>query len=285
MTHADIIYARLADKIIKNGVKETNARTGVQTLRLNNQFISLTPDIFGLPILESKKMFWKTAIDELCWIFIKCSDNINDMAHPQIWQLWADKDGSIGKSYGYQAGKHVAYKDKDQIITTKSQLAYVIDLLSHDTSSRQAVIDLWSPTELAAMNLPPCVMTYDFTISDNRLNLLVLQRSADLAVGVPFDILEAGLLQQMVLYEIRRRNPDLVGLRTGELSFAYGDIHIYEMHIDEIQKQLDFIEQSPEQGQRPVLKFADKSVFKMTPADFTILNYTEGPKRDFLLVK
>ncbi len=283
MSYADFIYGHTVTNILSKGVKEFNDRTGTYTLRQNNLFVNLDPGTFGLPILESKKVFWKTAADELVWIFLKGSSLIKDLKAPKIWELWAE-NGSIGKSYGYQAGKAMTARIKGETVQCRNQLDYIIQLLKRDPSSRQAVIDLWDPEDLHEMGLPPCVMSYVFTIADNKLNLLVLQRSADFAVGVPFDFLEAGILQQLVIHELKREGLDVT---TGQLSFTFGDAHVYESHIAELKHQLEFAIHMMGEAERPrpALVLPDKSIFDMTSDDLQIENYVPGPVMNYDLIK
>lgn len=284
MSYADFVYGTLAYSVFDTGSVEENARTGVSTRRCFGKTVKLDPAFGGIPVLESKKLYWKTAIDELIWIFIKGSSNIRDMKHPKIWEKWADENGSIGKSYGYQAGKKMKFTFKGQKYSCRNQLEYVVKLLSLDPSNRQALIVLWDCEELNEMGLPPCVMTYVFTIIDGKLNLLVLQRSADLAVGVPFDFFEAGVLQALVVHELNRMG---VEVTVGELMFTFGDVHIYSMHEEELKKQIEFINQ--QQGEtlrpKPSLKIANKSIFDMTADDIELVDYIPGPERSFDLVK
>lgn len=285
MAYADFVYGVEAHKILERGVKEYNERTGTYTMRRNNVFVDLDPADFGLPILEGKKVFWKTAIDELFWIFIKGSDKISDLKVPKIWEKWADENGSIGKSYGYQAGKPFMFKLKGEDIWVRNQLDYVIQLLKRDPSSRQAEIDLWDPEDLVDMQLPPCVFAYSFTISDNKLNLLVTQRSADWAVGVPFDWLEAAVLQLLVIHELKREG--LKDLEVGKLSFSFADAHVYEVHESELREQLEFTNQmsGESERERPALVIPDKSIWKMKADELEVINYVPGPARSYDLIK
>ena len=276
MSYADFIYGTMVDRILRDGIKEHNNRTDTDTYRGFGLHADFFPDEFGLPILESKKLYWKTAADELFWIFIKCSTNINDMKHPKIWAKWADENGSIGKSYGYQAGKPAGGYD--------TQLKYIVGTLTKDPSSRQANMSLWGPEDLAEMNLPPCVLNYHFLIAGGKLNLYVYQRSADFGVGVPFDILEAGILQKLVLHELKRNGIE-VGL--GQLTFGFGDAHVYDSHVAGLKEQLAYINNMTGRMEKPYadLVLPDKSIFDMVPEDLQVINYDDGPVRTFELIK
>ena len=138
-------------KILTTGKKEKNKRTGIETLRISSS--SIVVDLSEeFPILKSRYINWKVAAKELFWIFQKNSNNINKL-DSHIWDKWADSNGSIGKTYGYQVGLPTYTKEA----IYKNQVAYVLDKLQKDSSFRQAVIDMWNCEDLAQMNLPPCV--------------------------------------------------------------------------------------------------------------------------------
>lgn len=210
--------------ILKYGIKEKNERTGIITRRLpSTQIIVNLEEEF--PILLSKKVNWKVALDEILWIYQKQSNRISEL-NSHIWDNWAGKDGTIGKSYGYQ----VRQKVKKDGRVYDNQVQYIIDTLQRDPSSRQCVISLWNTSELNEMNLVPCVYSSVWSIIDGRLNCMLVQRSADYPVGVPFDTTEYAML----IYLFARH----LDVKPGILTHVMADSHIYENQIDGVVTQL-----------------------------------------------
>lgn len=248
--------------ILNNGADELNKRTGQLTRRVPST--SFCVDLSSeLPILQTKKINWKTCVDEVLWIFQKQSNNVKDLGH-KIWDAWADKDGSIGKTYGYQVAQPVGTKSR----VFGSQVDYVLGTLAKDPSSRQCVIDLWNPVDLAEMNLPPCVYSSIWTVVDGRLHCLVVQRSADYPVGVPFDTLEYAILTHMFARHL--------GLKPGILSHAISDSHIYANQIVGVQQQIARFDGNHEDRPKPVLRFKDDAptnFWTLTSEDIVIEDY------------
>lgn len=189
-----------------DNVVRTKRTWGVQfTIDLEEEF----------PLLESKHVAVKSAIREILWIMRKQSNNVKDL-RPHIWDKWADEDGSIGKSYGYQVGhvtKHNGWIYHDQV-------DYVLRLLEKDPSSRHGVIDLWRCDELNEMNLVPCCYTSHFAILDGRLNCMLTQRSGDYLIGVPFNTAQYAFLSIAFARHL--------GVKPGILIHNISDAHIYE---------------------------------------------------------
>lgn len=254
--------------ILQNGVKEKNARTGVVTRRIPATIMTI--DVSKeLPILTSKKVAWKTAIEEMIWIYLKGSSDSNELS-TDIWKKNAYPDGSIGKSYGYQAGKSVKVfvtnpetKEKE-LVTYKNQLDYVINTLKNDKTNRQAILNLWDCEELSEMALPPCLLSSCWTIIDNKLNVLLTQRSADYPLGVPFDTFEYGVLMHLVAREL--------GCELGQLTHVFSDSHIYENQVSVVESYLE----TAELHTPPTIKIADKPLYELTVEDFELVNYEHG---------
>lgn len=178
--------------------------------------VSFTVDLQKeFPILKSKHVAAKSAIREILWIMCKQSNNIHDLI-PHIWDKWADEDGSIRKSYGYQ----VRRTTKHGGWIYNNQVDYVLNLLTKDPSSRHAVIDLWRCDELSEMNLCPCVYTSHFAILDGKLNCMVTQRSGDYLVGVPFNTTQYAFLTMAFARHL--------GVEPGILIHNISDAHVYE---------------------------------------------------------
>jgi len=260
MYEEQYIY-RLKD-ILDNGIVEKNERTGIMTYRIPSSIFNIDLQR-ELPILRSKKIAWKTALDEVFWIFQKQSNNVHDL-NSKIWDNWADENGSIGKTYGYQ----VKTFTQDKISIYPNQVAYVLQRLGNNPSDRQCVIDMWNPRELFEMNLPPCVYSSVWSIINGKLNCMVVQRSADYPVGVPFDTLEYAMLTHLFARHL--------GVGVGKLTHVMADSHIYEDQVPGVLEQIRRYQSSD----YPVIP-TPKLVFKtdktnfwdMTEDDIEIVDY------------
>lgn len=207
--------------ILEEGNREYNIRTKQYTYRVPSTILKV--DLSKeLPILRTKKVYWKNAIDEILWIMQKQSNNVKDL-NSKIWDPWARPDGSIGKTYGYQVNQ----------ITRgyNNQVEYILQVLSDDRSNRQAVIDLWEVKDLDDMVLVPCVYSSIWNIINNKLNCTLIQRSADYPIGVPFDILEYAVLTHLFARHL--------DVEVGILTHIMADSHIYENQIDGVIDQID----------------------------------------------
>lgn len=225
MYRYEVQYMNNLEDILCRGKEEFNERTGISTFRLpSTQIIVDLEEEF--PILLSKKIYWKTTINEMLWMFQKCSNNVKDLGN-HIWDSWADENGSIGKTYGYQVSQDVRTKEMNY----PTQVHYVLDRLAKNPSDRQCVIDMWNPADLVDMNLPPCVYSTIWSIIDNKLNCMVVQRSSDYPVGVPFDTTEYAILTHMFARHLE------VGV--GRLTHVMGDSHIYENQLKGVQKHFE----------------------------------------------
>ena len=227
LTPYEIQYIEILKEIMKSGYRQMNKRTSIETLRIPHAVI--TVDLQEeFPILKCKDVAWKTAAKEILWIMRQQSNNINFLdAH--IWDDWADEDGSIGKSYGYQVAKEVVSDG----ITYPSQVHYVLNRLSNDSSDRRAVIDLWNVDDLNDMNLVPCCFSSVWTVIDDKLNCLLVQRSADYLVGVPFNTTQYAILTHMFARHL--------GIEVGRLTHVMADCHVYcyDSHLDGAKKMIE----------------------------------------------
>lgn len=260
--------------ILHHGILEKNQRTGVETYRLPSTQIIVNLER-EFPILQSKKVFWKTAADEILWMMQKCSNNINEL-HSHIWDKWADENGSLGKTYGYQVGKPV----KTKSFTYKTQVDYVLRRLAANPSDRQCVIDMWDPQELKEMSLPPCVYSSIWSIINNRLNCMVVQRSADYPVGVPFDTLEHAILTHLFARHLN--------VQPGTLTHVMADSHIYKNQVDGVLQQLSQYENmDPIRIGTPRFSFkpgAPANFWEITINDFEILEYNPASAIKFEVI-
>ena len=202
--------------ILTKGKREMNARTGIETLRL--PFTEIAVDLSKeFPILKSKKVLWQTAVKELLWMMQKQSNNTKELGS-KIWDAWADENGSIGETYGAQIKKF-------------KQVDYVLETLRNDPSSRRALLDMWNFADLDKMALYPCVYSSIWNIIDGKLNCVVIQRSADYPVGVPFDTLQYAVLTHLFAAHL--------GVDPGMLFHTMADSHIYANQIPGVEKQLE----------------------------------------------
>ena len=203
-----------------------NDRTGTGTLSLFGK--QLRCDLGeGFPLLTTKKMHIKSIIHELLW-FLRGETNIAYLQKNgvHIWDKWADEYGELGHTYGYQWRYWTAF-DEQRI----DQVRDVVDAIRTDPDSRRLIVSAWNVAELPHMALPPCHVLFQFYVTaDYRLSCQVYQRSADVFLGLPFNIASYALLTHMIA--------KVTNLRVGELVFALGDVHLYHNHIDQARLQL-----------------------------------------------
>lgn len=202
-------------EIMQNGFYQKNERTGVATKRISHLVVGVDCAT-ECPILKSKKTFWKSSVEEAFWIFRDGSNDIHNL-RPHIWDEWADENGIVNKTYGYQI------KEYDQVNR-------ILNDLAKDSSTRRAVIDLWNNADLPEMAITPCVYTSVWDIVDGKLNVLVTSRSCDLLVGGVFNI-----FQYTVLNKLFARH---LGVEPGILTFVAADAHIYENQFDGCDKMM-----------------------------------------------
>lgn len=253
--------------ILYCGEEEFNERTGISTYRRpSTQIVVDLEDEF--PILLSKKIYWKTTVNEMLWMFQKCSNNVKDLGN-HIWDSWADENGSIGKTYGYQVGQDVRTKEMNY----PTQVHYVLDRLAKNPSDRQCVIDMWNPEDLKDMNLPPCVYSSIWSVIKGRLNCMIVQRSSDYPVGVPFDTTEYAILTHMFARHLR--------LRVGRLTHVMGDSHIYKNQTEGVvehfrqYRNFDF-----DNAKKPKLVFkedAPTNFWELKAEDVEVVDYEPAP--------
>ena len=202
-------------EISQNGTYQKNERTGIATKRIPHMIIAVDCKA-DCPILKAKETKWKSSVEEAFWIFRDGSNDIHDL-RPKIWNEWADKDGIVQKTYGYQIKKF-------------DQVNRVLNDLSKDPSTRRAVIDLWNNADLPEMAITPCVYTSTWNIMDGKLNVLVTSRSCDLLVGGVFNIFQYTVLNKLFAMHL--------GVEPGLLTFVAADAHIYENQFNACDKML-----------------------------------------------
>ena len=232
-------YISILRDIYEHGFEDgVNERTGKPTKRLPGKVIQV--DVGKeFPILKSKKVFAKTALKEILWIWQKQSNNINDLdAH--IWDAWADKDGSIGKAYGYQIAQGMEFytdtlhKSEDTHRFYNNQAEYVLKYLHEIPNGRQCVVTLWNKDQIKDMNLVPCCHTTTWNLDGGRLNCVLDQRSGDFPYGVPFNTTQYAEL--MILFARH------LGVEPGILTHVIADAHIYDNQMDGVALQLKYFD-------------------------------------------
>ena len=287
--HYEVQYMKILNNIMEDGYRQLNERTGIETIRIPHAVITVDLEK-EFPILKSKQIFWKTALKEILWIMQKQSNNINDLdAH--IWDAWADENGSIGKSYGYQIAKPVIADG----ITYDNQVDYILKRLEKDSSDRRAVLNLWDVDELHEMNLNPCCYSSVWTVIDGKLNCMLVQRSADYLVGVPFNTTQYALLTHLFARHL--------GLKVGQLTHCMADAHVYcyDSHLNGGKKMLknfyntcgiglgvfDIPELVPVYETTPTITFNSEETdfFKITENDISVENYKYVEKINFDVAK
>ena len=253
-------YHELMQHVLANGVKKED-RTGTGTTSVFGYQMRFNL-AEGFPLLTTKKIHTKSIIHELLW-FLKGDTNISYLKENgvRIWDEWADADGNLGPVYGYQwrswptpGGKHV------------DQITQVIDMIKSNPDSRRLIVSAWNVADINNMKLPPCHAFFQFYVANGKLSCQLYQRSADIFLGVPFNIASYAILTAMVA--------QVCNLQLGDFIHTLGDAHIYSNHIEQANLQLtrDF-------RPLPTLKINPnvKSIFDFTITDFEIENYDPHP--------
>ena len=253
-------YLDLLRHIRENGVmKEDRTGTGTQSVFGYQMRFNLAD---GFPLLTTKKVHLKSIIYELLW-FISGDTNINFLRENgvTIWDEWADEQGNLGPVYGHQ-WRSWACPNGGAI----DQLSGVINLIQHNPDSRRMLVTAWNPAEVDQMALPPCHCLFQFYVANGKLSCQLYQRSADVFLGVPFNIASYALLTMMVA--------QVCGLKPGEFIHTTGDTHIYKNHFEQVALQL-----SREPRPLPVMKINPdvKSIFDFKYQDFTLEGYDPWP--------
>jgi len=253
-------YLDLLDHVIKTGIEKKD-RTGTGTISVFGYQMRFNLEE-GFPLLTTKKLHLKSIIHELLW-FISGDTNtryLNDNG-VRIWNEWADKDGNLGPVYGYQWRSWPA-EEGEKI----DQLENVIKSIEKSPDSRRHIVCAWNVGELDKMALPPCHVLFQFYVAGGRLSCQLYQRSADIFLGVPFNIASYSLLTLMVA--------QVTGLRPGDFVHTFGDAHIYLNHIDQVKLQL-----TREPYKLPIMVINPEvtDILKFRYDDFTLTDYSSHP--------
>ena len=232
MSHADELFIRTCRDILDNGVWDTDQNVRP---RWEDGAPAHTIKKFGIvnrydlqkefPILTLRRTYWKTAIDELLWIWQKKSNNIHDL-NAKIWDQWADETGSIGKAYGYQLAVKHQYPEGEM-----DQVDRVLYDLKHNPASRRIMTNIYNFQDLHEMNLYPCAYSMTFNVTGNKLNAILNQRSQDMLTANNWNVCQYAMLLMMVA--------QVSGLEAGELVHVIADCHIYDRHIPAVKAMLE----------------------------------------------
>ena len=254
-------YLDLLRHVLDHGAPKGD-RTGTGTLSVfGHQMRFDLQD--GFPVVTTKKLHLKSIIYELLWFLRGDTNTANLNEHGvTIWNDWADEQGNLGPIYGYQWRSWPA--PNGQPI---DQLQRVVDEIRSNPTSRRLIVSAWNVADLSEMALAPCHLLFQFYVSGGRLSCQLYQRSADLFLGVPFNIASYALLTVMVA--------QVTGLATGEFIHTFGDAHIYNNHIDQVQLQLGRDPRSlPTMHLNPEIK----SLSQFTYEDLTLKGYDPHPR-------
>lgn len=253
-------YLDLLDHVIKTGTEKKD-RTGTGTISVFGYQMRFNLEE-GFPLLTTKKLHLKSIIHELLW-FISGDTNtayLNDNG-VKIWDAWADKDGNLGPVYGYQWRSWPADGGKKI-----DQLQNVISSIKKTPDSRRHIVSAWNVGELDKMALPPCHIMFQFYVAAGKLSCQLYQRSADIFLGVPFNIASYALLTLMVA--------QATGLKPGDFVHTLGDAHIYLNHLEQVKLQLN---REPYLLPKMVINLAVTDLLMFRYDDFTLEDYIAHP--------
>jgi len=253
-------YLDLLDHVMRDGVRK-NDRTGTGTISVFGYQMRFNMED-GFPLLTTKKLHLKSIIYELLW-FLQGDTNTKYLKEHgvSIWDEWADSNGDLGHIYGYQWRSWPDY-DGSSI----DQIGEVVDTIKNNPDSRRIIVSAWNVADLKKMNLPPCHALFQFYVADGRLSLQLYQRSADIFLGVPFNIASYALLLMMMA--------QVTGLKAGDFVHTLGDAHIYLNHLEQVKLQLS---REPRPLPKMLINQDVKNIFDFKYEDFTLTEYNPWP--------
>ena len=253
-------YLDLLQHILDNGTdKSDRTGTGTRSVFGYQMRFDLAD---GFPCVTTKKLHWRSIVHELLW-FLSGSTNVHYLQENgvKIWDDWADENGELGPVYGSQWRSWKCSDGK-----TIDQISEVIDNIRNNPDSRRLIVSAWNVGEVPNMKLPPCHAFFQFYVADGRLSCQLYQRSADVFLGVPFNIASYALLVQMVA--------QVCNLQVGEFVHSLGDAHIYSNHFEQARRQLA---RAPRPLPEVKLNTSIKSIFDFTYDDIELLKYDPHP--------
>ncbi len=253
-------YLDLLDHVLKNGA-EKNDRTGTGTISVFGYQMRFDLST-GFPLLTTKKLHLKSILYELLW-FLKGETNVRYLTEHgvSIWNEWADTQGELGHVYGYQWRSWPSYNGEGI-----DQITQVIESIKKNPDSRRHIVSAWNVADLGNMALPPCHVMFQFYVANGKLSCSMYQRSADIFLGVPFNIASYALLTLMVA--------QVTGLEPGDFIHTLGDAHIYLNHMEQVKLQLT---REPKPLSTLKINPEIKNIFDFDFADFQLENYQSHP--------
>ena len=253
-------YLDLIQRVLNEGVQKED-RTGTGTLSVFGHQMRFNLGE-GFPLLTTKKLHLKSIIYELLW-FLRGDTNVQYLQEHgvSIWDEWADENGDLGRIYGKQWR---AWRDYNGGII--DQITEAVETIKNNPDSRRIIVSAWNVADLKDMALPPCHALFQFYVANGKLSLQLYQRSADIFLGVPFNIASYALLLMMMA--------QVAGLRAGDFIHTLGDAHIYLNHVDQVKLQLT---REPRQLPSMVLNPDVKNIFDFKYEDFQLTGYDPHP--------
>ncbi|MBL8557756.1 MAG: thymidylate synthase [Hyphomonadaceae bacterium] len=259
-THADVQYLALLRDVLESG-SHRDDRTGVGARSVFGR--QLRFDLAeGFPLLTTKKLHTKSIVAELIW-FLRGETNVKWLQEQgvSIWDEWADANGDLGPVYGKQWRSWAA--PDGRVI---DQISGIVESLKTMPYSRRHIVSAWNPADVDSMALPPCHCLFQFYVADGKLSCQLYQRSADVFLGVPFNIASYALLTHMMA--------QVTGLAPGEFVHTFGDAHLYSNHVDQAREQLS---RSPMNLPTINLNSAKRNLFDFMPEDIKFEGYKAHP--------
>ena len=253
-------YLKLLEHVKQNGQKKED-RTGTGTMSVFGYQMRFNLNE-GFPLLTTKKVHLKSVIYELLW-FLSGDTNIKFLKDNgvSIWDEWADENGNLGPVYGHQWRSWPTSEGKEI-----DQIFNLINQIKKTPDSRRLIVSAWNVGEINKMKLPPCHCFFQFYVADGRLSCQLYQRSADIFLGVPFNIASYALLTQMIAH--------VCGLECGEFIHTLGDAHIYTNHINQVNEQL---RRKPKKLPQIKINPSVKNIFDFKYEDFSLEGYDPYP--------
>ena len=267
MSYADKVFIENCKSIIESGYWDLNqdvrprwedgtpAHTVKKFCLVNRYDLSKE-----FPILTIRKTFFKSAVDEILWIWQKKSNNVKDL-NSHIWDSWADESGSIGKAYGYQLGVKHKYKEGEM-----DQVDRVLYDLKHNPYSRRILTNIYTFEDLHEMHLYPCAYSMTFNVTNGKLNGILNQRSNDMVVANNWNVVQYSVLLMMFA--------QVSGLEVGELVHVISDAHIYDRHIPALKKMF---ENPMYEAPKLIINKEVKNFYDFTVDDFKLVDYKSTP--------
>ena len=266
MSRADEIFIQNCRDILENGVWDTDREVRP---RWEDGAPAHTVKKFGVvnrydlsqefPILTLRRTYWKSAVDELLWIWQAKSNNVREL-RTRVWDAWADENGSIGKAYGYQLGVKHHYPEGDM-----DQVDKVLWDLRHNPASRRIMTNIYTFADLSEMALYPCAYSMTFNVSGNRLNAILNQRSQDMLAANNWNVVQYAVLTMMFA--------QVSGLEAGELVHVIADAHIYDRHVPAIEA---IIQNEPKPAPKFFIDPEVKDFYAFTRDSFRLEDYAYG---------